>query len=249
MFEPNTPQSGNDTNRAVLSTAISTKRTADTLDKILALLSGEKPRRYIGPDEAFDRPQPLEVGLSREGRVTVGYSNRTEAGGFTVLGDITDQLKRLGLPSGDNGDARVRKETHEQLERLFRALASRHYSNVPYPAPAPVTSALIDQIDHLTAGLVVATQPPQAPVPPDSYATAFYGLAELLGITGPRQDAPIEVYRREVRPALTKLIDKERIMREALTAITEGSQSVFDNYGIARAAIVKCEALDKAEIR
>lgn len=46
-----------------------------------------------------DPKRRVEVALTREGRYLVGYSKETEAGGFTLLGDITDQLAALAKPS------------------------------------------------------------------------------------------------------------------------------------------------------
>jgi len=42
-----------------------------------------------------DPKRRVEVAFTRDGRYLVGYSNETEAGGFTLLGDITDQLANL----------------------------------------------------------------------------------------------------------------------------------------------------------
>jgi hypothetical protein len=39
--------------------------------------------------------QKLEFARFSDGTVKVGYSNETEAGGFTVLGDVTEPVQRL----------------------------------------------------------------------------------------------------------------------------------------------------------
>ncbi len=44
-----------------------------------------------------NKKRKVEVAYTSDGRVLVGYSNTDEGGGFTVIGDITDQLNNMCL--------------------------------------------------------------------------------------------------------------------------------------------------------
>jgi transcriptional regulator with XRE-family HTH domain len=65
---------------------------SDALGRPLATLAAAP----IPTTSQADVAGEVEVALTREGRYLVGRSRTNEAGGFSVLGDVTDQLRRLG---------------------------------------------------------------------------------------------------------------------------------------------------------